>query len=356
MKKEQEKPLIFELGQEELAAMLKEWGEPKYRVKQIWQGLYQNLWGKSEEFSNLPEKLRNKLAENFSFSHLLPVSVIDSKDGKTRKSLLQLPDGQAIEAVLMKYDKRRTLCISTQAGCAMGCTFCATGQMGFGRNLSSGEICEQVLYYARQLKQEGEQVSNVVFMGMGEPFHNYDASMQAIDRLNDKDGLNLGARRFTVSTVGLVAEIRRFAKEKRQVNLAVSLHAVDDELRSSMLPINKKYPVQMLIDACRDYVEQTSRRITFEWALIQGVNDTPEQARKLAQLLDGLLCHVNIIPLNPTEGFAGEKSSKERVKAFQDELVNRGIPCTVRLRRGIEIQAGCGQLASLKTAEREKPG
>jgi 23S rRNA (adenine2503-C2)-methyltransferase len=245
------------------------------------------------------------------------------------------------------------LCISTQAGCGMGCTFCATGQMGFRRHLSSGEIVEQVLYYARQLAEIGEQVTNVVLMGMGEPFHNYDATLAAIDRLNDPDGFNLGARRFTISKVGLIPMIERFANEHRQVNLAISLHAVDDELRSSMLPINKKYPIQDLLATCRNYVRKTNRRITFEWALIYGVNDTPETASRLGQLLQGMVCHVNVIPLNPTRGFQGQATTRERAQAFKEELEKQGIPCTIRMRRGIDIQAGCGQLA---TANRKKAG
>ena len=186
-------------------------------------------------------------------------------------------------------------------------------------------------------------------MGMGEPFHNYDATMEAIDRLNHPEGLNLGARRFTVSTVGLVPLIRRFANERRQINLAVSLHAADDDLRSSMLPINRKYPLDVLLEACHDYVNKTKRRITFEWALIRGVNDTPEQARKLAARLKGLLCHVNVIPLNPTRGYIGEATTRERACAFQAELERLAIPCTIRIRRGIDIQAGCGQLAIERT-------
>jgi 23S rRNA (adenine2503-C2)-methyltransferase len=231
----------------------------------------------------------------------------------------------------------------------MGCVFCATGQMGFRRNLSSGEIVEQVLYYARDLKSRGEQVTNVVVMGMGEPFHNYEATMAAIDRLNHPDGFNLGARRFTVSTVGLIPLILRFANERRQVNLAISLHAADDELRNSMLPVNRKYPLVDLIESCREYVRKTHRRVTFEWALIQEVNDSPEQARKLAQLVHGLLCHVNIIPLNPTQGYAGKATTRERALAFEEELERHGIPCTIRVRRGIDIQAGCGQLATKRS-------
>ena len=350
------KPLIYDLDLPSLTGILRSWGEPDYRARQVWQGLYRQLWCSPSDFSSLPLPLRTRLADNFSFSHLEAMTILDSKDGETRKTLFRLPDGQPIEAVLMRYERRRTLCISTQAGCAMGCVFCATGQMGFRRHLTSGEIVEQVLYYARQLAGRAENVTNVVVMGMGEPFHNYEATMSAIDRLNHPEGFNLGARRFTVSTVGLVPIIRKFASENRQVNLAVSLHAAENELRSSMLPVNRKYPLEQVIAACQDYVFRTHRRITFEWALIRNVNDTPEQARKLAQLLAGLqrqdnkrdisaLCHVNVIPLNPTEKYSGQATTAERARAFQAELERYGIPCTIRLRRGIDIHAGCGQLA-----------
>lgn len=345
------KPLIYDLDLSDLEKMLQSWGEPAYRGRQIWQGLYQHLWNEVESFTSLPRGLREKLQATFSFSHLDPLTRLASSDGETRKTLFSLPDGQAVEAVLMRYSRRRTLCISTQAGCAMGCVFCATGQMGFRRNLTSGEIVEQVLYYARQLQSMDESVTNVVVMGMGEPFHNYDATLQAIDRLNHPQGFNLGARRFTISTVGLVPAIRRFAGEQRQVNLAVSLHAADDELRASMLPINRKYPLDELIAACEEYVAKTNRRITFEWALIRGVNDSLDQARQLANRLQGLkrdgaaLCHVNVIPLNPTQRYAGEATPRQQALAFQAELERLGIPCTVRMRRGIDIQAGCGQLA-----------
>jgi 23S rRNA (adenine2503-C2)-methyltransferase len=218
--------------------------------------------------------------------------------------------------------------------------------MGFRRNLTSGEIIEQVLYYARYLKEKGEAVSNIVLMGMGEPFHNYAATMAAIDRLNDPEGFNFGARRFTISTVGLVPQIRRFTQERRQVNLAVSLHAAEDDLRSTMLPVNRKYPVDELMAACREYVDVTHRRITFEWALIREVNDSVAHARQLVALLDGLLCHVNVIPLNPTQSYAGQATTRERAQEFKSVLESHGIPCTIRLRRGIDIQAGCGQLAA----------
>jgi len=338
-------PLIYDLTFDDLMALVTEAGESDYRARQIWDGLYKNLWQNPDDFTNLSKTLRNKLVELAKFDAVTPIQKLDSADRRTRKTLFRLQDGSSIEAVLMRYDRRQTLCISTQAGCAMGCVFCATGQMGFKRHLTSGEIVAQVLYYARLLSQEGYPVTNVVVMGMGEPFHNYANTLSAIDRLNDPEGYNFGARRFTISTSGLVPAIRRFADERRQVNLAVSLHAVDDDLRSSMMPINKKYNVDELLDACHYYIDRTGRRLTFEWALINGVNDTPEQARKLAQKLKGMLCHVNAIPLNPTNGYSGKSTTHERAVAFKGTLDQAGIPCTVRIRRGIDIQAGCGQLA-----------
>ncbi len=337
---------VYDLEFEELAELVNRWGEPGYRAGQIWEGLYRHYYKSPEQFTNLSKPLREKLSKELTFEGLHPVRYLDSKDAHTRKTVFLLKDGNLIEAVLMRYDKRRTLCISTQAGCAMGCSFCATGQMGFRRHLTSGEIVAQVMYYARLLADENQAVSNIVVMGMGEPFHNYDGTMAAIDRLNDPRGYRFGARRITISTVGLVPLIQRFAQEKRQVNLAISLHAADNALRTSMLPVNKRYPIEEVLKACRDYVQQTGRRVTFEWALIQGVNDTPEQAAKLGQLLHGLLCHVNAIPLNPTRGFSGQATTHDRAQIFKETLEKAGIPCTIRLRRGIDIQAGCGQLAS----------
>lgn len=339
------KPSIYDLDQTQLRDLIADWGEPAYRGTQVWQGIYKQLWNSPANFTSLSKQLRQRLETEFSFSSMNPEIVMKSIDQNTVKTLFRLEDHKAIEAVLMHYNKRNTLCISSQAGCGMGCVFCATGQMGLKRNLTSGEIVEQVLYYARNLREQGDVVTNVVVMGMGEPFHNYDATIQALDRLNDNGGFNLGARRFTISTVGLVPAIRRFAAERHQYNLAVSLHAAEDELRSSLLPINKKYPLSELLDACRDYVDQTRRRITFEWALIQDVNDSPDQARILAGRVKGMLCHVNVIPLNPTPMFNGRGTSIQRAELFREELQRHGIPCTVRLRRGIEIQAGCGQLA-----------
>ena len=359
--------LIYDLELASLEKLFVEWEEPGYRAKQVWQGLYQHLYTSPEQFTNLPKSLREKLADQFIFSNFKIKTYLDSSDGFTRKTLFELPDGNLIEAVLMRYGdpadnpqisapapgsenlrgakNRRTLCISTQAGCAMGCVFCATGQLGFKRHLTSGEIVAQVMYYARMLKDANESVTNIVLMGMGEPFHNYDNTMAAIDRLNDKDGYNFGARRFTISTVGLVPQIRRFADEKRQVNLAISLHAVDDDERLAIMPVNKRYKIDDVIEACKYYIEQTGRRVTFEWALISGVNDTPEVAAKLARRLKGLMCHVNAIPLNPTKGFSGEATDRQRAIIFKETLEQAGVPCTIRMRRGIDIQAGCGQLA-----------
>lgn len=346
------KPIFYDLNLAALNTILISWGEPSFRAMQVWQGVYHNLKSTPDDIPNIPKSLRHKLVEEFHFSCLHPQTTLSSNDEETVKTLFRLLDNHYIETVLMSYQKRRTLCISTQAGCAMGCVFCATGQMGFRRNLSSGEIIEQVLYYARQLDSKGESLTNVVLMGMGEPFHNYDVTMEAIGRLNHPDGMNLGARRFTISTVGLVPMIRRFTNENTQINLAVSLHTVDDELRSSMIPINRKYPIDLLLQACRDYVEKTHRRITFEWALIRDVNDAPENAIQLANRLrkfslsGSTLCHVNVIPLNPTQDFRGKATTRTRANNFKFELERFNIPCTIRVRRGIDIQAGCGQLAN----------
>jgi 23S rRNA (adenine2503-C2)-methyltransferase len=337
---------LYDLDLPDLETEVNGWGEAHFRISQVWEGLYKHFWHKPEEFTTLPGTLRQRLADTYSpFTRLDVKQVLQSDDKETIKTLFRLPDGQAIEAVLMRYDHRKTICISTQAGCAMGCVFCATGHMGFRRHLSSGEIVEQVIYYARLLRDQGDRLTNVVIMGMGEPFHNYESTMTAIDRLNHPRGFNFGERRFTISTVGLVPLIQRFTAEKRQVNLAVSLHAADDELRSSMLPINRRYPLDELLKTCRDYVNKSKRRISFEWALIQGINDTPEQARLLAKRLKGMLCHVNVIPLNTTERYKGQATTRQRAIDFQSELEKWGIPCTIRLRRGIDIQAGCGQLA-----------
>ena len=336
---------LLDISLEHLTQRLETWGEPQFRAQQIWQAIYHDLATSPDEITTLPKVLREKLKAEFTLGSLSSAAEARSSDGQTRKLLFRLPDGKSIEAVLMGYEKRRTTCISTQAGCAMGCVFCATGQMGFRRHLRAGEIVEQVLWFARELKANGDRLTNIVVMGMGEPFHNYEATMAAVDLLNDPAGFNFGARRITLSTVGLAPMIERFAAERRQVNLAVSLHAATDELRSELLPINKKYPLDVLFEAVRKYYALTKRRVTFEWALIQGKNDTAAQARALADLAVGLPCHVNVIPLNPTRDYAGQATTRERAAAFKAALESCGLPCTIRVRRGIDINAGCGQLA-----------
>lgn len=345
---------LYELTQMELAELLEAWGEPKFRAKQIWEWLYDKRVEDFGGMTNLPASLRQRLASETQLGTLELVTEQVSADG-TIKRLYRLHDGQLIESVLMQYDDdRRTACISTQAGCAMGCVFCATGQMGFSRHLTATEIFEQALYFARILEAQGDRLSNVVLMGMGEPFHNYDNAVKAIRRL--MSDLGIGARHITVSTVGLVPAIRKFADEGLQVKLAISLHAATDEERGALLPVNRRWPLNELLAACHDYVKKTGRRITFEWALISGETDTPEQAHALGRLLKGLLCHVNAIPLNPTEGYSGGPSDTAAANQFMDILRQYGVSATIRVRRGIDIDAGCGQLKAKVIAPGEIAG
>ena len=335
---------LYDLDQAALADLLKELGQPAYRAKQIWQWLYRQFSAEVSQMTTLSKKLRQALATRTHLTQLEPADIQFSNDGQTKKVLFKLHDGQLIETVLMRYDKRRTICISTQAGCAMDCVFCATGQMGFYRNLTVGEIVAQVVYFCRELAQEDDHLTNIVMMGMGEPLHNYANTIAALDRITNADGINLGARKITISTVGLVPAIRRYAEEQRQTPLAISLHAATDDERKRLLPIGKRWGLDELMAACHYYIAKTGRRLTFEWALINGENDTVEQADALGRLVTGMLCHVNLIPLNPTGGFAGDPSSRDRTEAFQDRLAEYGVSSTVRVRRGIDIQAGCGQL------------
>lgn len=335
---------IYDLDKSELKQLLVELGQPSYRASQVWHWIYDQNASDFNIMTNLPKELRQELSDYLLLSPWDPEAEQYSKDGQTKKVLFKLADGIFIETVLMRYQKRKTLCISTQAGCAMGCVFCATGQMGFFRNLTVGEIVQQVMFFARELAIQGERVTNIVMMGMGEPLHNYENTLSALDILTDEEGFNLSARKITISTVGLVPAIRRYAEEGRQTPLAVSLHAATDKDRNELIPISRRWSLAELIDACHYYVTKTGRRITFEWALIEGENDSQNQARLLGQLVKGLLCHVNLIPLNPTAGYGGRPTSRERVEAFQKELSRHGVSSTVRLRRGIDIQAGCGQL------------
>lgn len=341
-----DRPTRYDIGRTELEALLA--GEPAYRVEQVWDGLYRQ--GREvAELSNVPKALRGRLDDELPTA-LVEVTRSVTDDGATTKFLWALDDGGRIETVLMHYDDRSTVCVSTQAGCAMGCSFCATGQAGFERHLSVGEIVEQVVRARRAARDStardstagDRRISNVVFMGMGEPLANYDRTWAAVHRLHDDVGI--GARHLTISTVGLVPGIRRLAVADLPVNLAVSLHAADDELRDELVPINRRYPLDALVEACRDYVTRTRRRLSFEWALISEVNDRFEDAARLAAIANDLHAHVNLIPLNPTPGYAVRGSSRNRVHAFADDLRRRGVNVTIRDTRGSDIDAACGQL------------
>lgn len=354
---------LLNLTKSELHAWLKAWQQPAYRAAQIERWIYHKLASDFEAMTNLPHDLRARLASETKIGVPRAIAQHHSADGSTRKVLLQLDDGQTIETVLMFYAdapgspelqepavKRRTVCLSTQVGCPIGCPFCATGQAGFVRNLTAGEIVAQVLHFAREVKPAA--LTNIVIMGMGEPFMKFDVTWQAIESLTDPDRFGMGARRITVSTAGEILGIERMAKEKLQINLAVSLHAPNDELRNTLVPLNRKYPLRELMRAVHGYVEQTRRRVTFEYALMDTVNDQPAHARALTQLLRGLLCHVNLIPLNPTAASPYGRTPYARVKRFQEILTDAGIPTTLRVEKGIEIAAGCGQL---RQEERGKP-
>ncbi len=335
---------LYDLDLSALEALLGTWGEPRYRAKQIWEWLYRHLVTDIEQMTSLPKALRERLAEETALHVPRVLARQESFDGETRKDLLELEDGQSIEVVLMRYIERRSACISTQVGCAVGCQFCATGQMGFQRNLTGGEIVAQALHLARELNAQEQRLTNVVLMGMGEPLLNYNHTLAAIRTLTQPDGFQMGQRRITLSTAGIAPAIRRFADEGLQVNLAVSLHAATDALRDELMPINRRHGLNELFSAISNYLTKTNRRVTFEWVLIDGVNDTVEQAEALAARTVGMLVHVNLIPLNPTPGYAGQPSSAERIEAFTQILERRHILFTLRLRRGIDIQAGCGQL------------
>ncbi|MBI5301176.1 MAG: 23S rRNA (adenine(2503)-C(2))-methyltransferase RlmN [Chloroflexi bacterium] len=344
---------LLNLNKRELRDLLASWNEPAFRAAQIERWLYQDRVTDFDAMTNLSRELRARLRESARIGVPRTITETQSRDELTRKALLQLDDGNTVETVLMLYPdapdspqlaeprvyKRRTVCISTQVGCPIGCPFCATGQAGYIRNLTSGEIVAQVLHYARETP-----LTNIVIMGMGEPFMKFAVTWQAIETLADPERFAMGARRITVSTSGEVTGIERMAREKLQVNLAVSLHAPNDKLRDTLVPLNRKYPLSKLMPAVRGYIAKTKRRVTFEYALMDGVNDKPEQARALAQMLAGLLCHVNLIPLNPTSGSPYGRTPYMRVKQFENILHDAGIETTLRVEKGIEIAAGCGQL------------
>src|ERR1700730_6807202 len=359
----QKKTDLLALTLPQLQQWLAERGEASFRARQIYSWLYQQLTSDFSLMTNLPLGLRDKLAVEASIGPMIVRSEMHSKDDRTRKILLELADDKLIESVLMLYPPlkensgRATVCVSTQAGCAFGCTFCATGQMGFDRHLSAGEIVAQVLYFARELRAapwtaQGlpgsvpiDHITNIVLMGMGEPLHNYDNTLRALRILNSPDGFNLGARHMTVSTVGLVPAIRKLSREQLQVNLAISLHAPTDELRSKTMPVNRKYPIGELIAACHEYIAVTRRQVTFEYVLLAGLNDTPEYAHKLGELLAPLkqFAHVNCIPVNVTSADYRPPTG-EAIRAFRDILQKDEVSNTMRAERGYDIAAACGQL------------
>jgi len=332
----------YEVSRVELTTLLA--GEPRYRVDQVWHGLYAEL-ARPAEMTTLPVALRARLTEELPEA-LVTVTERVSEHGQTVKLLSRLVDDTRIETVLMLYADRATVCVSTQAGCAMGCGFCATGQAGFERHLSTGEIVEQVVRAARRSRHAGRRLSNVVFMGMGEPLANYDRVWAAVERIHGD--LGLSARHLTISTVGIVPGIERLAGAALPVNLAVSLHAADDQLRDELVPVNRRYPLDRLMAACSRYVEATRRRLSFEWALIDGVNDRAVDAERLAGRCRELPLapHVNLIPLNPTPGWPTKGTPPAGVRLFHDQLLAHGVNATVRRNRGTSIDAACGQLAA----------
>ncbi len=316
--------------------------EPSYRLKQIKRALFSDLVLSWDEVTTLPLKLKTELNQQCPIE--IRAKTVSSRSGQTVKVVIALVDGLEIESVLMRHKgNRNTVCVSSQVGCPLACTFCLTGQMGFKRNLFYFEIVEQVLFFARFLKKDGGQnITNIVFMGMGEPFLNYESVLQAIKMLNDPEGFNLGARRISISTVGIVEGIRKLAQENLEVNLAISLHAPNDALRSKLMPINHKYPLTDILNAVDDYIEKTRRRVMFEYILIKNINDSESLAYELAELLRGKLCFVNLISYNPTGDFLA--SSPQKIARFKKILEKKGIAVTQRFRFGEDIKAACGQL------------
>jgi len=319
-------------------------GQPRFRVDQVWRGLYDELRS-PEDLTALPKDLRAEVSNALPLALTL-IAEIASDNGDTIKFLWELHDGSRIETVLMLYAERATVCVSTQAGCAMACGFCATGQAGFTRHLNAGEIVEQYMRAAQKAKESDRRVSNLVYMGMGEPLANEEPVWESLVRAHDD--LGISARHLTVSTVGIIPGIRRLAARPLPVNLAVSLHAANDTLRNELVPINRRYPLPALMDACVDYLSVKGRRLTFEWAMISGVNDRPSDAVELANLARSLplSAHINLIPLNPTPGYEVRGSTMYQVRNFCDRLITLGVNATVRRNRGTDIAAACGQLAA----------
>ncbi|MFT4041511.1 MAG: 23S rRNA (adenine(2503)-C(2))-methyltransferase RlmN [Thermomicrobiales bacterium] len=341
---------LYDLSLTELETRIAELGHPAYRARQIWNWAYRQLARDYAAMRNIPATLRDELAAQLPLTTLEPVRTVTADDGETIKTLYRTQDGELLETVLMLYPDRATVCVSCQVGCAVGCAFCATGLMGLSRNLTAGEIVAQVVGATREARERGRALTNIVMMGMGEPLQNYAETMKFIRVVHDPDGLNLGARRITVSTSGIVPRIEALSLEDLPVNLAVSLHAPEDEQRSSLVPINRRYPIAMLMETIDRYIERTGRRVSFEYALMRGINDSDDTARKLAALLRGRLCHVNIIPLNPVDVLPYERPDPAGIERFATILRDAGIPTTVRYSRGLDIDAACGQLRAKETA------
>ena len=331
---------LKDLTLKEMEVFFENIGEKKFRAKQVFGWLYKGV-NSFEEMSNISKDLRAKLEEKTTVGSLKILTVQESAVDGTKKYLFGLEDGNSIESVFMKYKHGNSICISSQAGCRMGCKFCASTLRGLERNLSAGEIIGQIVEVERHT---GEKISNVVVMGTGEPFDNYDNLSKFLNLANSKDGLNLGMRSFTVSTCGIVPKIKQFAEDFPQVNLAISLHAPNDEIRNLNMPINKSYPIDVLLEACREYTKSGNRRITFEYALVAGLNDREKDAVELAKRLKGMLCHVNLITLNSVDESGMKGSSRQHAQNFKALLEKQGIPTTVRRELGSDIDAACGQL------------
>jgi 23S rRNA (adenine2503-C2)-methyltransferase len=341
---EKKAPLqLLDMRLDEMEAWVKELGQPRFRAKQIFTWLHKDRVTSFDEMSNLPQKFRDQLKQTAVVTTMKEVTRQVSTDG-TIKWLWELWDGSTIETVLMRHDYGNSVCVSTQVGCRIGCTFCASTLGGLVRNLSAGEVVEQLMNVQRFLDPDDERVSSVVLMGSGEPLDNYDAAMKFVDLINDPNGLQIGARHITVSTSGLVPAIRRLADEKRQITLAISLHATRDEIRSALMPINRAYGIEELLDACKYYMKMTGRRISFEYALVGGKNDDIQHARELAGLLGHIDCHVNLIPVNYVPERNYTRTPKDQIRAFVNELNRLGCNATVRREKGHDIAAACGQL------------
>jgi 23S rRNA (adenine2503-C2)-methyltransferase len=344
------KTSIYSLQVQEIKEWLTNNGEKPFRAEQIYDWLYKKRISSFEDMNNLSKSLRDKLSENFQITTLKTVIKQSSSDG-TIKFLFELHDGYSIETVLMRHDYGNSVCVTTQVGCRIGCTFCASTLGGLKRHLEAGEIVAQVVTVQQALDETDERVSSVVIMGIGEPFDNYDNMMSFLKIINHDKGLMIGARHITVSTSGIVPKIYQFADENMQINFAISLHAPNTELRSRLMPINRAYKLDDLMKSVRYYIDKTGRRISFEYGLFGGVNDSVEHAEELASLLKGLKCHVNLIPVNYVPERDYVRTPKDKIFAFEKTLKNRGINVTIRREQGHDIDAACGQLRAKERKE-----